>query len=134
MKAEIKLELAQNNYRFAEMEEANLKALYEAASRKRFEAKRAVDAAQAEVAKAAVMAAGEAALKDIDWSKAKRSYSGMAGRCCCGCSGNYSESKQGISGQISRLKKLAGQGVKLDIQDSYVAAENGGRLYIVYFN
>ena len=77
---------------------------------------------------------GEAATSGIDWSKAKSSYSGRAGACCCGCAGNHSETPVAIKRQINRIKRLAGEGVTLDIQDSYVAAEQNDRLYIVYFN
>lgn len=77
---------------------------------------------------------GEAATSSIDWSKAKSSYSGAAGRCCCGCAGNHSDHRVAVKKQINRIKRLAGEGVSLDIQDSYVAAEQNGRLYIVYFD
>lgn len=88
-----------------------------------------------EVAKAArVVEAGEAATSGIDWSLAKSSYSGAAGRCCCGCAGNHSDHRVAVKKQINRIKRLAGEGVELDLQDSYVAAEQNGRLYIVYFN
>lgn len=91
--------------------------------------------AQREAAEAAKeFSDGEAATSGIDWSKAKSSYSGAAGRCCCGCAGNHSETPVAIKRQINRIKRLAGEGVTLDIQDSYVAAEQNDRLYIVYFN
>lgn len=77
---------------------------------------------------------GEAATSDIDWSKAKSSYSGRAGACCCGCAGNHSETPVAIKRQINRIKRMAGEGIELDIQDSYIAAEQNDRLYIVYFN
>jgi hypothetical protein len=39
-----------------------------------------------------------------------------------------------VKRQINKIKYLAGQGVELDIQPSYVAAESNDRLYIVYFD
>ena len=88
-----------------------------------------------EVAKTArAVEAGEAATSGIDWSQAKSSYSGRAGACCCGCAGNHSDHRVAVKKQINRIKMLAGKGVELDIQPSYVSAENDGRLYIVYFN
>jgi hypothetical protein len=105
------------------------------------EARRSRNAAKAESIKAAeelerakMTAAGDAVTSAIDWSRAKSSYSGRAGACCCGCSGNHSEDKAAITRQINRIKRLAGEGVTLDINESYVAAEKGDRLYIVYLN
>jgi len=54
---------------------------------------------------------------DIDFSRAKSSYSGAADKCCCGCSGNHSESPVAIKRQISRIRKLAAEGVELDINE-----------------
>ena len=71
---------------------------------------------------------------DIDFSRAKSSYSGKANKCCCGCSGNHSESPLAIKRQINRIRKLAAEGVELDINESYIAAEKNDRLYIVYLN
>lgn len=93
---------------------------------------KAAEAAQ-ELKDAKAFSDGEEATSGIDWSKAKSSYSGAAGRCCCGCAGNHSETPVAIKRQINRIKRLAGEGVTLDIQDSYVAAEQNDRLYIVYF-
>lgn len=94
--------------------------------------RQAADAA-AELKAAKALSDGEAATSGIDWGKAISSYSGAAGRCCCGCAGNHSENPGAIKRQVNRIKRLAGEGVTLDIQDSYVAAEQNDRLYIVYF-
>lgn len=100
-----------------------------AAQREAAEAAKALEAAKA-------MQRGEELLAatDIDFSKAKSSYSGAAGRCCCGCAGNHSDSPVAIKRQINRIKRLAAEGVELDVQGSYVAAEKDGRLYIVYMD
>jgi hypothetical protein len=100
----------------------------------RFAAGQRVKEAMAVASKICKTADGEAATKNIDWSQAKSSYSGAAGKCCCGCAGNHSESGVAIKRQINRIKRLAGEGVTLDVQPTYVAAEQNDRLYIVYFN
>jgi len=100
----------------------------------RREADRLEKEAAADLEKAKLIARGEDATDAIDWSLAKSSYSGAAGKCCCGCAGNHSDNRAAIKRQINKIKYLAGQGVKLDIQPSYVAAEYNDRLYIVYFN
>lgn len=78
----------------------------------------------------------------LDFTGAKRSYSGKAGRCCCGCSGNYSESKASVTRQINKIKKLVAAGYKAEVGSNNIAVEvlaegyissNPGRLYIVYF-
>jgi hypothetical protein len=99
----------------------------------RYTAQREAAEAAKELKAAQEFSDGEAATSGIDWSLAKSSYSGAAGRCCCGCAGNHSENKAAITRQINRIKRLAGEGVTLDIQPSYVAAEQNDRLYIVYF-
>jgi hypothetical protein len=100
----------------------------------RWAAQREAAEAAKELKAAKEFSEGEAATSGIDWSLAKSSYSGAAGRCCCGCAGNHSETPVAIKRQINRIKRLAGEGVTLDIQPSYVAAEQNDRLYIVYFN
>lgn len=100
----------------------------------RWAAQRVLTEAAKELKAAKEFSDGEAATSGIDWSKAKSSYSGAAGRCCCGCAGNHSETPVAIKRQINRIKRLAGEGVTLDIQPHYVAAEQNDRLYIVYFN
>ena len=100
----------------------------------RWTAQRAASEAAKDLKVAKESSEGQAATSHIDWSKATSSYSGAADRCCCGCAGNHSETPVAIKRQINRIKRLAGQGVTLDIQSSYVAAEQNDRLYIVYFN
>jgi hypothetical protein len=99
----------------------------------RREADRLEKEAAADLEKAQMIARGDEVTSGIDWSEAKSSYSGAAGECCCGCRGNHSDSRVAIKRQINKIKYLAGQGVELDIHPAYVAAENDGRLYIVYF-
>lgn len=100
----------------------------------RWTAQREAAEAAKELKAAKEFSDGDSATSGIDWSKAKSSYSGAAGRCCCGCAGNHSETPVAIKRQINRIKRLAGEGVTLDIQPTYVAAEQNDRLYIVYFN
>jgi hypothetical protein len=100
----------------------------------RYTAQREASEAAKELKAAKEFSEGDAATSGIDWSKAKSSYSGRAGACCCGCAGNHSETPVAIKRQINRIKRMAGEGIELDIQDSYVAAEQNDRLYIVYFN
>lgn len=68
----------------------------------------------------------------IDFSKITSSYSGAAGKCCCGCSGNHSTSPIAIKRQINRIKKLAAEGYEVEIETFHVAVEKGNRIYIVY--
>lgn len=79
----------------------------------------------------------------LDFTGAKRSYSGKAGRCCCGCSGNYSENKASVTRQINKIKKLVAAGYTAEVGRNNIAVEvidegyissNPGRLYIVYFD
>lgn len=98
----------------------------------RREADRLEKQAAADLEKVRFAARGDEVTSGIDWSLAKSSYSGKAGACCCGCSGNHTDSRVAIKRQINKIRYLAGTGAELDIQDSYVAVENDGRLYIVY--
>lgn len=79
----------------------------------------------------------------LDFTGAKRSYSGKAGRCCCGCSGSYSENKASVTRQINKIKKLVAAGYTAAVGSNSIAVEvidegyissNPGRLYIVYFD
>lgn len=100
----------------------------------RYTAQREAAEAAKELAAAKAMVEGDAKTSHIDWSRATSSYSGRAGACCCGCAGNHSETPAAIKRQINRIKRLAADGVELDENDTYVAAETDGRLYIVYFD
>jgi hypothetical protein len=98
----------------------------------RYAASREVAAANEAARKVATDIKGNEVTSGIDFSKASSSYSGAAGRCCCGCAGNHSESPVAVKRQINRIKRLAAEGIELDVQPTYVAAEKDGRLYIVY--
>ena len=80
----------------------------------------------------------------IDINKVKKVYSGINGRCCCGCSGKYSyASKDGLSD----LKEVNDRTVKMitnkincladdssfEINETYASVVVGNRLYIAYF-
>ena len=60
----------------------------------------------------------------------KRVYSGVNGKCCCGCSGKYSDSDR--SKKIILNKILKNPDHKYD--NGHVYAVNGNRLLIAYFN
>ena len=68
----------------------------------------------------------------IDLSKVTKVYSGKAGKCCCGCSGKYSETPR----QIKRVAKVIAEApVEARIEDnSFISADVGGRTYTVYFD
>ena len=70
----------------------------------------------------------------LDFTGAKRSYSGKRGCCCCGCSGNYSEHKPAVTRQINLIKKLVKKGQIAEVGSNNIAVENGNRIYIVYFD
>lgn len=133
-KAMAKCEQAELAYNAANQAVIDAERAWVLAKEARYTAQRIASEAARDLKVAKEFSVGEAATSDIDWSKAKSSYSGAAGRCCCGCAGNHSETPVAVKRQINRIKRLAGEGVTLDIQPTYVAAENDGRLYIVYFN
>jgi len=133
-KAMAKCERAELAYNAASQAVIDAERAMVLAKEARYTAQREAAEAALELKKAKEVSDGEAATSGINWSLAKSSYSGRAGACCCGCAGNHSDNRVAIKKQINRIKMLAGQGVELDIQPSYVAAENDGRLYIVYFN
>lgn len=133
-KAMAKCEKAELAYNAANQAVIDAERALVLAKEARYTAQREASEAAKELKAAKEFSDGEAATSGIDWSKAKSSYSGAAGRCCCGCAGNHSATPVAIKRQINRIKRLAGEGVELDTQDSYVAAEQNGRLYIVYFN
>ena len=60
----------------------------------------------------------------------KRVYSGIDGKCCCGCSGKYSDADR--SKKIIFNKIIKNPNHKFD--DDHVYAVNGNRLLIAYFN
>ena len=132
-KAMAKCEKAELAYNAANQAVIDAERALVLAKEARYTAQREASEAAQELKKAKEMSAGDAATSSIDWSLAKSSYTGAAGRCCCGCAGNHSETPTAIKQQINRVKRLAGQGVELDIQPHYVAAEQNARLYIVYF-
>jgi len=61
-------------------------------------------------------------------------YSGKAGRCCCGCSGNH----RYASAHAAHVKMLVNKLNKADAKELthdnpvYVSMERGGRLYVAY--
>ena len=70
---------------------------------------------------------------NIDKSNIRSVYSGVEGKCCCGCSGKYysAESKHMIN-KVCNIIESKEEG-ELDHDSSYVAAVIGKRVYIVYF-
>lgn len=133
-KAMAKCEKAELAYNAANQAVIDAERALVLAKEARYTAQREASEAAKELKAAKEFSDGEAATSGIDWSQAKSSYSGRAGACCCGCAGNHSDHRVAVKKQINRIKMLAGKGVELDIQPTYVAAENDGRLYIVYFN
>lgn len=69
----------------------------------------------------------------LDFTGAKRMYTGKRGCCCCGCSGNYSDYKPAITRQINRIKKLVSRGQVAKVGTNNIAVECGDRVYIVCF-
>lgn len=62
----------------------------------------------------------------------KRVYRGQNGKCCCGCSGKYTETeaaKKRAAKEISLIRDVS----SLDVGSSYIALEKGSRILIAYF-
>ena len=55
-------------------------------------------------------------------------YSGKAGKCCCGCSGKYSDKPA----QKTRVINLLATASKLEFDSTYVSADIDGRTYTAY--
>lgn len=88
-----------------------------------------------EAAKAFEAVKAEEVTLGIDFSRAVRSYTGKANCCRCGCAGNYSESKVGVTRQINRIKSLIAKGVgEVTIDEDYVDVDCGDKVYTVYFS
>ena len=62
-----------------------------------------------------------------------RVYSGQAHKCCCGCKGKYSETKQQITRVVNLINKHADNGT-LEELGSCTAIDLGNRTYIAYFD
>lgn len=81
---------------------------------------------------------------DLDFTGSTKSYTGKAGRCCCGCSGRYTEQRAAITRQENRIRRLVAEGHKAEAYVNHVSVEivtgstywgvPTGRLYIVYFD
>lgn len=61
----------------------------------------------------------------------KRVYSGVDGKCCCGCSGKYSDSDRSKKIIFNKIMKNP---AKVFEGEDHVYAVNGNRLLIAYFN
>lgn len=69
-------------------------------------------------------------------------YSGAAGKCCCGCAGNYSSGPRNVKAHVTRMNKRAkeidgGSGWsvynrELPSLSSYVSFETATRVLILY--
>lgn len=72
--------------------------------------------------------------------KAVRYYSGVNGRCCCGCSGKYTDADGSVAAKRAqnKLAKLfreaMASGQEVDLCEQYAAVISGSRIYIAYFN
>lgn len=60
-----------------------------------------------------------------------RVYRGANGKCCCGCSGKYTDTEPA---KKRALKEILSAGDALDIGSNYVALEKGTRILIAYFD
>lgn len=61
----------------------------------------------------------------------KRVYRGQNGKCCCGCSGKYTETEAAKKRAAKEIQSANGLGIDMD--RSYVALEKGSRILIAYF-
>lgn len=80
----------------------------------------------------------------LDFTGASAAYTGDAGCCCCGCSGNHTNSKTSVTRQINKIKRLVAAGYPAEVGTNNIAVEvysgkrdrygyQKGRIYIVYF-
>jgi len=72
----------------------------------------------------------------IDIAKVKSVYSGIDGKCCCGCAGKHSTSERSIKIIVNRMNKLAKINRTLMNKhgDHHAWLVNGKRLYVAYFH
>jgi hypothetical protein len=90
----------------------------------------------------------------IQFDAISSTYSGKNGRCCCGCAGKHTYTKQyqewaskdrgyevsddevsdrGVKTIINRMNKLITQGYEADLQDTYISVDADERIYVAYF-
>lgn len=66
-----------------------------------------------------------------------RVYSGKNGKCCCGCSGKYTErGEPSFAGKLTLLAKHveATPAGDVDVGPNYVGVIVGSRLHLAYFD
>lgn len=71
---------------------------------------------------------------NIDINTVKSVYSGKDGKCCCGCAGTHWKNTDDNMRNVKRIVKKIENATELDNGGSYIAAVEGSRLYIVYFD
>lgn len=99
----------------------------------------------------AEMAAAMTALANLPKSHWKKSYTGKAETCCCGCAGNYSENPRALTAQINRISRILAEGENESLMIGYpfpkrhlpieqqvmteiewISVERNGRMYTIY--
>lgn len=83
--------------------------------------------------------------KKVDLSKVLSVYSGINGKCCCGCAGKHTSSSlskkprsdvndRTVKMIVNKINKLLENPIEneADYDDTYIAAVKGNRLYIAY--
>jgi hypothetical protein len=79
------------------------------------------------------------AIKTLPKSHWRQSYTGKAGRCCCGCAGNYSENPRALTAQINRITRLIETGEAENVmiygpeaEPEFISVEANERMYTLY--
>ena len=74
----------------------------------------------------------------ISLENVKSVYSGKSNHCCCGCSGTHKTQEESLRFVKMALKKVntvfAADPEKIEVTQTYIAWDNGSRIYIVYLN
>jgi len=79
-------------------------------------------------------------MEALQISKVTAAYSGRAGACCCGCKGKHYSKRQGTPNDFKQMGRIFSKVEALvndksfEINSTYAAAEEGNRLYVVYFD
>lgn len=71
---------------------------------------------------------------NVDPAKIVRTYSGAAGRCCCGCCGKYSETDRSKKIIANKINAAIASGIRPMVDSEFVSVDVGGRTLTAYFS
>ena len=73
----------------------------------------------------------------VDMTQLTSVYSGINGRCCCGCSGTHYDVREPESKRMTnKVVNIINRALEsdVDVGNNYSAVVVGKRVYIAYFN